>query len=48
MKWYAIVFNSMGVEIAKSPTFSFSEQAVFWAKSVMRGNPGSTYQLFKE
>lgn len=47
MKWYAIVFNKMGVQICKSPLFSTSAQAVFWAESVMRGNPGSRYQLFQ-
>ena len=47
MKWYAIVFNRQGVQIFKSPIFSSSEQATFWAESMMRGNPGGRYQLFQ-
>lgn len=47
MKWYAIIFNHLGVQIAKSPVFSNSEQAIFWAKSVMRGHTNATYQLFQ-
>lgn len=47
MKWYAIVFNHMGVQVAKSPMFSTSQQATFWAESIMRGHPGGRYQLFQ-
>ncbi len=47
MKWYAIVFNKMGVQVAKSPLFSTSSGAVFWAEAVMRGIPGARYQLFQ-
>lgn len=45
--WYAIVYNKHGVEIYKSGKFQFSEQATFWAESVMRGVDGARYQLFK-
>ena len=47
MKWYAIVFNSQGVQIAKSIAFSSSAQATFWAESIMKGWPGSRFQLFQ-
>lgn len=47
MKWYAIVFNRQGVQIGKSPIFSTSQQATFWAESILRGNPGGRYQLFQ-
>ena len=46
-KWYAIVFNKMGIEIARSPIFSTSQEATFWAESRLRGNPGARYQLFQ-
>ena len=48
MKWYAIVFNYMGLEIAKSPDFSSSAQATFWAEAIMKGNPNSRFQLFQK
>ncbi len=47
MKWYAIVFNSMGVQIRKSQLFSTSAEATFWAEGMVRQNPGSRYQLFQ-
>jgi len=46
--WYSIVFNKIGVQIFKSPDFSTSQQATFWAESVMRGNEGARYQLFQK
>lgn len=46
--WYAVVFNRQGFEVFKSGPFSSSQQATFWAESVMRGVDGGKYQLFKK
>jgi len=47
MKWYAVIFNRNGVQVAKSILYSNSSQATFWAESVVRGVPGGRYQLFQ-